>query len=94
MAAAAKGIFAFTARLGATGAEQPLSAYADGYPVLIANVASKCGYTGQGYKDLSELGKKYGKKLHLLAFPCNQVHDIHAQWAVHVVSVDAFWIFS
>ena len=80
---ALKGIFAFTARLGATGAEQPLSAYADGFPILIANVASQCGYTAQGYKDLAALGKTYGKKLHLLAFPCNQVTGMFTLSGLH-----------
>ena len=40
--------------------------------MLIVNVASKCGYTGQ-YKGLQELHEKYADKgLSILGFPCNQ----------------------
>jgi glutathione peroxidase len=35
------------------------------------NVASYCGYTGQ-YAALQELHEKYGSKLVVLGFPCNQ----------------------
>jgi len=42
-----------------------------GKKVLIVNVASKCGYTGQ-YKDLEELSKKYADKLVVIGCPCNQ----------------------
>jgi glutathione peroxidase-family protein len=42
-----------------------------GKVILIVNVASECGYTGQ-YKALQELHKKYAKDgLAILAFPCN-----------------------
>ncbi len=39
--------------------------------VLIVNVASKCGYTGQ-YADLEELSERYADKLVVIGFPCNQ----------------------
>lgn len=40
--------------------------------MLIVNVASKCGYTGQ-YSGLQELHEKYAAKgLSILGFPCNQ----------------------
>lgn len=39
--------------------------------VLCVNVASKCGFTPQ-YKGLQELYEKYGDKLVVLGFPCNQ----------------------
>lgn len=40
--------------------------------ILIVNVASKCGYTGQ-YAGLQELHEKYADKgLSVLGFPCNQ----------------------
>ena len=48
-----------------------LQAYA-GKPVLIVNVASKCGFTPQ-YKGLEALYKKYKDKgLVILGFPCDQ----------------------
>jgi glutathione peroxidase len=43
-----------------------------GHPVLIVNVASKCGFTPQ-YKGLEELYEKFKDKgLVVLGFPCNQ----------------------
>lgn len=40
--------------------------------MLIVNVASKCGYTGQ-YEGLQKLHSKYADKgLSILGFPCNQ----------------------
>ena len=43
-----------------------------GRVMLIVNVASHCGYTGQ-YEGLEELNKKYSEKgLSVLGFPCNQ----------------------
>lgn len=43
-----------------------------GRVMLIVNVASKCGYTGQ-YEGLQELHTKYDAKgLSVLGFPCNQ----------------------
>lgn len=43
-----------------------------GKVMLIVNVASKCGYTGQ-YAGLQELHEKYSDKgFSVLGFPCNQ----------------------
>lgn len=42
-----------------------------GKKVLCVNVASECGYTNQ-YEGLEELHKKYGDKLVVIGFPCNQ----------------------
>lgn len=40
--------------------------------MLIVNVASKCGYTGQ-YEGLQKLHAKYADRdLSVLGFPCNQ----------------------
>lgn len=45
-----------------------------GYVLLIANVASKCGYTAAAYHLLKSLSDKYYEKgLRILLFPCNQV---------------------
>jgi len=41
-----------------------------GKKVLIVNVASNCGYTGQ-YKELQELHEKFGGKVAILGFPAN-----------------------
>jgi glutathione peroxidase len=52
------------------GKKVDLSKY-KGKVVLIVNVASECGYTGQ-YKALQALHAKYAKDgLAILAFPCN-----------------------
>jgi glutathione peroxidase len=42
-----------------------------GKKVLIVNVASECGFTPQ-YAELETLHKKFGDKLVVLGFPCNQ----------------------
>lgn len=42
-----------------------------GKKVLVVNVASECGFTSQ-YKSLQQLHEKYGDKIVVLAFPCNQ----------------------
>ena len=53
------------------GAEVDLSKYR-GKVVVVVNVASKCGFTGQ-YKPLQAMHEKYGEKgLVILGFPCNQ----------------------
>ena len=47
-----------------------LSDFKEG-PVLIVNVASECGYTGQ-YAGLQILHERYAKRgLNIVAFPCN-----------------------
>lgn len=53
------------------GKTQKLEKY-KGRVMLIVNVASKCGYTGQ-YAGLQKLHEEYGDKgLSILGFPCNQ----------------------
>jgi len=42
-----------------------------GKKILIVNVASKCGFTPQ-YEGLQKLNEKYGDKLQIIGFPCNQ----------------------
>ncbi len=42
-----------------------------GKKMLFVNVASECGFTKQ-YKDLQELQEKYGSKVVIIGFPCNQ----------------------
>ncbi len=60
----------FTAR-SIDGADVPLSTYR-GHPLLIVNVASKCGFTPQ-YAGLEVLYKTYhGRGLEVLGFPCDQ----------------------
>jgi len=53
------------------GKEVQLDKY-KGRVMLVVNVASKCGFTGQ-YAGLQELHEKYNSKgLSILGFPCNQ----------------------
>ena len=53
------------------GAEVDLSKYR-GKVVVVVNVASKCGFTGQ-YKPLQAMHEKFGERgLVILGFPCNQ----------------------
>ncbi|EPY39830.1 glutathione peroxidase-type tryparedoxin peroxidase [Angomonas deanei] len=44
-----------------------------GHPLLIYNVASRCGYTKSGYETATALYNKYKDQgFTVLAFPCNQ----------------------
>ncbi len=53
------------------GAEQPLEAYR-GKPLLIVNVASKCGFTPQ-YTGLEAMYRRHKDEgLEVLGFPCDQ----------------------
>lgn len=72
MASAPRGVFQFSAPLF-SGEPQALAQYR-GHPLLIANVASRCGYTAGGYRDLAALAKTFAPRgLQILVFPCNQV---------------------
>lgn len=42
-----------------------------GKKILMVNTASECGYTPQ-YADLQAISEKYGDKLVVIGFPCNQ----------------------
>ena len=54
-----------------SGEASSLASFA-GKPLLIVNVASKCGLTPQ-YEGLENLQKKYGERgFHVVGFPCNQ----------------------
>ncbi|VDM48476.1 unnamed protein product [Toxocara canis] len=64
-------IYDFTVK-DADGNEICLAKY-KGRPVLIVNVASRCGHTKKNYTQLKELYDKYQQRgLCIAAFPCNQ----------------------
>jgi len=63
-------VYDFSAR-AIDGSEQPLSAYR-GKPLLIVNVASRCGFTPQ-YAGLEALYRGFRDRgLVVLGFPCDQ----------------------
>lgn len=65
-----KNLYSFTVKK-ADGQTQNLEDF-KGLVVLVVNVASKCGFTGQ-YEGLEALYKKFqNKKFNILGFPCNQ----------------------
>lgn len=65
-----KNLYSFTVKK-ADGQPQNLEDL-KGQVVLVVNVASKCGFTGQ-YEGLEALYKKFqNKKFNILGFPCNQ----------------------
>lgn len=65
----AQTVYDFTVK-NIEGKDVSLSEY-KGKPLLIVNVASKCGFTPQ-YKGLEELYEAYQGKVMVLGFPCNQ----------------------
>jgi hypothetical protein len=65
----AKSVHEFTVK-DKSGADVPLSKFA-GKPLLVVNVASKCGFTPQ-YAGLEALHKEFGDKVAIIGFPCNQ----------------------
>jgi len=63
-------LYDFSART-IDGVDVPLARYR-GHPLLIVNVASKCGFTPQ-YTGLEALYQKYHERgLEVLGFPCDQ----------------------
>ncbi|MEJ6582507.1 MAG: glutathione peroxidase [Crocinitomicaceae bacterium] len=52
------------------GNEVSISSF-KGKKIMFVNVASKCGFTPQ-YEELQEVHEKYGDKVVIIGFPCNQ----------------------
>ncbi|ESQ53996.1 hypothetical protein EUTSA_v10026852mg [Eutrema salsugineum] len=70
-AASEKTVHDFTVK-DINGKDVSLSKF-KGKPLLIVNVASKCGLTSSNYSELSHLYEKYKNQgFEILAFPCNQ----------------------
>nr|ADM26627.1 glutathione peroxidase 2 [Polypedilum vanderplanki]BAO18457.1 glutathione peroxidase splicing variant PvGpx-D [Polypedilum vanderplanki]BAO18460.1 glutathione peroxidase splicing variant PvGpx-D [Polypedilum vanderplanki] len=70
-----------------------------GHPLIIVNVASKCGYTEKHYAELNALYDEYAesKGLRILAFPCDQFSvggatpdEFQACLKAHNVKFDVF----
>mmetsp|Transcript_26694 Transcript_26694/g.48084 ORF Transcript_26694/g.48084 Transcript_26694/m.48084 type:complete len:174 (+) Transcript_26694:1210-1731(+) len=55
----------------AHGAATTLAEYR-GKVLLVVNVASQCGLTDRQYRELVQISGKYGERIEVLAFPCNQ----------------------
>jgi glutathione peroxidase-family protein len=67
----AASVYDFTAK-DIDGNDVSLSKY-KGQVLMIVNVACKCGFTNNHYKELVELDEKYkAQGFHILGFPCNQ----------------------
>ncbi|EOA17362.1 hypothetical protein CARUB_v10005643mg [Capsella rubella] len=70
-AAAEKSVYDFTVK-DIDGKDVSLDKF-KGKPLLIVNVASRCGLTSSNYSELSVLYQKYKNQgFEILAFPCNQ----------------------
>lgn len=47
-----------------------------GHPLIIVNLASKCGYTKANYEELNRLHGEYeGQGLRIVGFPCTQFRN-------------------
>ena len=64
-------LFDFKAKVLEGGAEVPLSQY-KGKVILVMNIASMWDLTKQEMPEMNELLEKFGEKLVILAFSCNQ----------------------
>lgn len=67
----AKSVYDFTVK-DMDGQDVPLSQF-KGHPLIIINVASKCGYTKANYEEMNRLYNEYESQgLRILGFPCTQ----------------------